>query len=113
MNVNRTLIGLKDVTGFPVYPDVYEGTADKYITFTYEDERGALYADDEEIHTEVTVEVNLFTPKDFNYFQAKDAIKAYLVANDFQVENIQSWISTEEKGTSKYRQTTFSANKTQ
>lgn len=113
MNVNKTLLGLKDVTGFPVAPDLYEGTEDKYITFTYEDERAALYANDVEISTEVTVEVNLFTPSNYNYFKAKDAIKAYLVENGFQVENIQSWIATEEKGTSKYRQTTFSVNKTE
>lgn len=113
MNVNKTLLGLKDATGFPVVPDLYEGKEDKYITFTYEDERSALYADGEEIHTEVTVEVNLFTPKDYNYFKTKDAIKKYLVDNGFQVENIQSWLATEEKGTTRYRQTTFSVNKTE
>lgn len=113
MNVNKTLMGLKDVTGFPVYPDLYEGKEDKYITFTYEDERAALYADDEEIHTEVTVEVNMFTPADYNYFTAKDAVKAYLVANGFQVESIRTWLATEEKGTHRYRHTTFSVNKTE
>lgn len=113
MNVNKILLGLKNVTGFPVSPDLFEGKEEKYITFTYEDERAALYADGEEIATEVTVEVNLFTPAKFNYFAAKDAIKAYLIENGFQVESIQSWIAAEEKGTGRYRQTSFTANMTQ
>ena len=113
MNVNPILMGLKEATGFPVVPDLYEGAEDKYITFTYEDERAALYGDGEELATEVTVQISLFTPHRFNYFIAKDQIRDYLKAHWFQIESIQSWIAAEKKGASRYRQTVFSANYTQ
>lgn len=112
MNVNPILMGLKDVTGFPVAPDLYGGQEDKYITFVYEDERAALYGDGIEQATEVTMQINLFTPVNYNYFAAKDAIKSYLVEHGFQIESIQSWVATEQSGTSRYRQTSFSANYT-
>ena len=41
MNVNGLIMTLQNTVNYPVAPDLYEGKEDKYITFTYEDERSA------------------------------------------------------------------------
>lgn len=112
MNLNPLLLQLNDVTGYPVVQDLYKGKESKWISFTYEDERGSLYADDDEDYVEVIMQINLFTPAEFNYFADKKAIKNKLKELGFTVQSIQSWISTELSGTSRVRQTSFTASYT-
>lgn len=113
MNVNEKIRMLEKVTGYPVRPDIYEGPADKYITFTYEDERAALYADDNEQADIAYLQVVLFTPDDFNYFEDKKKIKKELKRQGFEIESIQSWLDDARIGTKRVRHTTFSVNITE
>ena len=46
MNINTTVINALTSLSLPVHANVYNGTADEYITFNYADERPALRADD-------------------------------------------------------------------
>lgn len=111
MNVNPMILGLQDVTGYPVAQDIFKGKADKWIVFTYEDERGALFADDKEIIEGAVLQVTLYTPVQYNYFADKKKIKKYLIENGFQVEYIKSWVETKEQvGTEEIRHTLFQIN---
>ena len=78
MNVNPLMQGLETVTGLPVVPDLYEGSEKKYITYTYEDESPIGFGDDEVLADTAYMQVNLFTPKDFNYMSLKHSIRDYL-----------------------------------
>ena len=42
MDVNAEIQVLESITGLPVSPDVYSGDDDKYIVYSYEDERHSL-----------------------------------------------------------------------
>lgn len=113
MNVNPKLKALEDVTGFPVEQDEYEGSSDKYIVFTYEDERASLRADNEEQAETAYLMVCLFVPKSYDYFEDKKNIKDALVRQDFTVESIQTWLEDARKGTEKIRRIIFSVNITE
>lgn len=108
MNVNPLIMKLKEVTGYPVAPDKYTGTADKWITFTYEDERSALDGDNNWLYEEATIQINLFTPASHDYFEDKKKIKRALIDMDFGIEYMKSWLNNStEKETEYYRQTVF------
>lgn len=112
MNINRMIMTLEDVTGIPVAQDVYDGNSDKWITFTYADERCTLYADNDEEAVEVSINVSLFTTLSFNYFQVKKQIKETLKALGFQIEYIQSYVEQSDIGTERVRHTVFVVNYT-
>lgn len=107
MNVNEKIRSLEQVTGYPVMPDIYRGTEDRYIVFTYEDERTALEADNEELAVTVWLQVALFTPEKFNYFKDRKKIKKALKEQGFNVESVQSWL---EGKNNEVRHTVFTVN---
>ena len=113
MNVNQKLMALEEVTGYPVAQDEYEGTGDRYIVFTYEDERAALWGDNREVARTVWLMVCLFIPKRHDYFEDKDKIEAELVRQGFNIESRQVWLEEAMKGTEKIRRVTISANYTE
>ena len=78
MNVNPILKELNTVTGLPVVPDVYNGSGDKWITFTYQDERPSFFGDNDVLNDIAYISVNLFTPANYNYMTTKEVIKTYL-----------------------------------
>lgn len=96
MNVNPLLMALKDITKLPVVPDIYEGSSDKWITFTYQDERPVFFGDDEVLDDTAYISVNLFTPKDFNYMALKETIKTYLETIGI-VTNCESYVYMENQ----------------
>ena len=104
MNVNPLITPLKDITGLDVVPDYYEGKSDKWITFTYEDERPGELGDNEAIRDIAYLQVSLFTPGKFNYMPLKESIKTYLESVGV-VTNVQSW--TYKDNQTYIRQTTF------
>ena len=104
MNVNSLLMGLKSITSLPVSPDVYEGTADKWITFTYQDERPAFFGDNTVLDDIAYISVNLFTPKNFNYMTLKESIKTYLESIGI-LTNCESYVYMENQ--TPVRQTIF------
>ncbi len=106
MNVNSDIRRLKELTGLPVEPDLYEGASDKWITFSYQDEYPEEFADDEAQYETAELYVQLYTPHRFNYFALKKVISRYLEDLDGCVlRHIRSVIVSEEGR--KYRQVTF------
>lgn len=75
MNLNPLVLELNRVTGYPVVPDLYEGSEDKWIVFTYVDERGELYGDDKELCTTVKMYISFYCPLNHNYMSDKKLIK--------------------------------------
>ena len=71
MNVNGLIMTLQNTVNYPVAPDLYEGKEDKYITFTYEDERSALDADNEEQQTVAYLQITLYTPPLQEYMEIR------------------------------------------
>lgn len=108
MNLNPTLIKIGGKMNLPTAQDIYEGKEDKYITFTYEDERSGLDADNGWDETTVAMQVQLITPVKCNYFPYKDQLKTLLETYGFSVERIQTWLTDTLTGTDRVRQTIFS-----
>lgn len=113
MNLNELLIKLLSATGLPVDQDEYDGDSDKYIVFIYEDEKPEAYGDDEVIADTAYLQIQLITPKDFNYFSLKKQIRSLLEDADFNVTSIQSFLGDVYQGTEKVRQTIFQVKYTE
>ena len=108
MNLNKLLKDiLKTATGLPVDQDEYDGTSDKYIVFTYINERGEVYADNKPVVDGCYLQIQLITPKSYNYFNKKKLIRDALEENDFTVESIQTFLGDVYTGTEKIRKTIF------
>ncbi len=110
MNINKKMMILEEATGYPVKQDIYRGKEDKFIVFTYEDERPALAADNEELAETVHLQVTFFTPESFNYFADKKIIRKALKEQGFNIESVQSWL---EGKNSEIRHTVFAVNITE
>lgn len=102
MNLNPVLAKLEDVTGLPVEQDIYSGEEERYITFVYQLERPADYADNEPISDTCDVYVNLYVPIGYEYFELKDTIREYLEKTGFHVE-ISSFLETGKRSTERIR----------
>lgn len=108
MNVNANLINiLSEATGLPVEPDEYNGKSDKYIVFAYTDERPEAFGDNKPIADTVYVQIQLITPKKYNYLSMKKIIRDTLENNEYIVTSIRSFLGDEFYGTEKIRQTIF------
>lgn len=96
MNVNPLIMELERITGLPVVPDLYKGESDKWITFTYQDERPVYFGDNVPLDDTAYISVNLFTPKTFNYLELKEQIKEYLESIGI-VTNCESYVYLENQ----------------
>lgn len=101
MNVNPLIMELNRITGLPVVPDLYvtapgEKRADKWITFTYQDERPVYFGDNSPVADTAYISVNLFTPTNYNYLQTKEQIKEYLESIGV-VTNCESYVYLENQ----------------
>lgn len=113
MNLNELLINLLGVLGLPVKQDEYIGNADKYIIFIYEDETPSASADNKVTADTVYLQIQLITPKKFDYFDLKKRIRNLLEDADFFVTSISSFLGDAHTGTEKIRQTIFEINYTE
>lgn len=107
MNLNEKIIKLLETTGLPVEQDEYTGEDKKYIVFTYEDEGPAEWGDDRPIADTAYIQIQLITPKNYNYFYMKEKIRDLLEEADFSVTSIRSFLGDVYVGTEKTRQTIF------
>lgn len=110
MNCNQKLITALTNTGLTVRQDEYTGSDDKYIVFNYEDEVPAEWGDNGVLADTVYIQLQLITPKDFNYFALKHQIRDLLEADGFIVTSTQSILGDRYSGTEKVRQTIFEIN---
>lgn len=112
MNVNEKIMALKEVTGYDVSEDVYEGEEDKYITFTYEDERPEFRGDNHVIYDTAYIQVNFFCPTGFQYADVKHKIRDHLEKMGFKV-TIRTWLEDRVKGTERIRRILFETTYTE
>ena len=96
MNVNPLIKELNRITGLPVVPDKYTGESEKWITFTYQDERPVYFGDNVPLVDTAYMSVNLFTPAEFNYMTLKEDIKDYLESIGI-VTNCESYVYLENQ----------------
>ena len=61
MNLNSLIISTLAPTGVPVDFQTYTGTATTYITFFEYNQQGALYADDTELNTRYSVQIDVWS----------------------------------------------------
>ena len=113
MNLNELLKKLLGATGLPVKQDEYMGESDKYIIFVYEDEHPAEHGDNDVTADTVYIQIQLVTPKEFDYFELKRKIRDLLEGADFLVTSIRSFLGDVAIGTEKTRQTIFHTEYTQ
>lgn len=113
MNVNPKIMRLQNAMGYPVSPDIYKGQEDRYIVFTYEDERAVLRGDNTELLEEAYLQVSLFLPEDENYFSDKKKMKQELIKQGFVVTSVQSWLEDEMMDAQRKRRITFSVHITE
>ena len=85
MNINPIVISALSPLGLPVSANVYEGTADEYITFNYMDERATLIADDTDLYDTTVIQVHYFTKG--NPQQKKKDIRRLLRAGGFVIHD--------------------------
>lgn len=107
MNCNKLIIDTLAATGLPVVQDEYTGKADKYIVFIYTDEIPVLWSDNKVDADTVYLQIQLITPKNFNYFAFKHQIRDLLEGADFIITSTQTMLGDEYNGTEKVRQTIF------
>lgn len=107
MNCNKLLIDTLAATELPVVQDEYTGKAEKYIVFIYTDEIPVLWSDNRVDADTVYIQLQLITPKNFNYFALKHQIRDLLEGAGFLVTSTQSFLGDPYNGTEKVRQTIF------
>lgn len=112
MNLSEILKQVLSKTGLPVCQDEYSGHHDKYIIFTYEDERPVYHANNRVIADTTYLKIQLITPKNFDYFSIENEIRTLLEGADFSVTSIRSFLGSAYMGTSKIRQTIFQVEHT-
>lgn len=113
MNLNEMLKGLLGQTGLPVEQDEYVEHGSRYIVFVYEDETPAYHGDNKVLADTVYLQIQLITPKNFDYFPLKEQIRDLLEGAGFIVTSTRSFLGTAITGTEKVRQTIFHTEYTQ
>lgn len=113
MNLNHVIERLASVAGCPVSPDVYSGREERYITYTYEDERPDLQGDNLTLSDTAYIQVNYFVPKEYDYMADKHKIRDYLEKNGFKVTSIRSWVEGKITGHPDIRHISFETNYTE
>ncbi len=114
MNVNEKLKTLLEgPTGLKVDQDEHDGNDDKYIIFSYADERPETFADNKPDSDTVYLNIQLITPKNFNYMKLKHKIRDLLEDADFIVTSIRSFLGDVYFGTEKTRQTVLEVKYTE
>ena len=78
MNVNRIVEALSSVAGCPVELDVYSGRQQRYITYTYEDERPEMQGDNRTLADTAYIQIHYFVPREYDYMADKHKIRDYL-----------------------------------
>jgi hypothetical protein len=106
MDLTNKFKGLETATGIQMWQDICEDEdAAIYITYVYQDERTILRANNTPQIDMCEVYVNLYAPKQYDYFITKDALRDYLEENGFTVTSINTHIETYR--TVKVRRVTF------
>ena len=112
MTLNERITDLLGkATRLPVDQDRNDdGKSDVYIIFIYEDEHPTHHGDNEVLADEIDLQIQLFSPKEFNYLETKKIIRNTLEKAGFIVSSIRSFLGDQLTGTENTRQTIFSVS---
>lgn len=99
MNVNSKVKDTLSPIGYDVEFGTYKGTADKYFTFNYADDRAELYGDGEPIYDIAYLQIHFFAPKTFNHMTIKQQTRSKLFKAGFSYPSVQTF---EEDDTGKF-----------
>lgn len=114
MDVNKELKELLEgPTGLKVEQDEYSGKDSKYIVYSYADERPETFGDNKVLSDTVYLNIQLITPKNYNYMKLKHQIRDLLEGAGFFVTSISSFLGDVYFETEKTRQTVFEVNRTE
>ncbi len=80
MSINRDVIQALAPFGFPVEFMHYDGKADAYFVFNFENEEPVAFSDDEPEFEEYNLQLHFFSNKSFNHVQLKRDVKNRLRA---------------------------------
>lgn len=94
MNLNPVFEALQNEIGYPVVQDLYQGEEAIYGVYTYEDERGALYGDNEPLEDTAYMRIQIYTPQNYNYMALKHQTRDFLESRGFIVTGIKSWLES-------------------
>lgn len=77
MSVNQKIISALSPLGYPIVPDMYSGTGEIYMTFSY-GSYGGLFADDKPLSDIYLAQIHLFAPIGWDGAEARRQIKKAL-----------------------------------
>lgn len=93
MNINPLMMAIGKENGLPVAQDLYEGSEDKFLVFTYVvDDMAVISADNETIVEGCEVYLNLYVPKTYDYMNLKEAIKHSLKDKGFTLSETSTFL---------------------
>ena len=92
MDMTEFFLDLQKEIGYPIELDAYEGKDSIYMVYSYEDERTVQYGDNKPLIDAVYMQLKLYTPKNYDYFQDKKRIRDKLIDSGFIVSGVHSWL---------------------
>ena len=96
--LNELLVDTLSGLSIDVSQDLYTGKKNKYIVFSYEDDRGELYADNKPKKNRVWMQIHLYLPNNEDYRKLKKEIRSRLFEIGFSYAQIAiNTVETETK----------------
>ena len=92
MELNELLFKIFKALGIEVAQDEYLGKQAKYATFTYYDEQPTSWADNEVTSDTAYLQIQFVTPKNYDYFAEKKAIRNALESTGFTYINGETFL---------------------
>lgn len=103
--------------GIPAWPDVYTGRdedrPERWITYNFSDDHGALWGNDAPGAVVHSVQVHLFMPSRKNFFAIQKAIRDAMFNMGFSfpiITNLIDEVTTVNSGTQKLRHIVFESD---
>lgn len=114
MNLNPIFTrDFREWIGYPVEQDEYEGDSAIYFVFSYEDEVSVLYGDNKAVDETAYMQLKLYTPKNYDYFELKKQTGEFFERLGFTITSKHSFLESNIlKDTKRMRCTVFEMNYT-
>ena len=115
MNTFERIQNIAKSLNIPAYPDSYTGKdsarPERWITYNFAADNGALYGDDAPNAVVHSIQVHLFMPANKNFFAIKNSIRNALFEDGFTYPSIPlntvDEVTTANSGTHKIRHIVF------
>lgn len=114
MNTFERIQNIAKSLNIPAYPDSYTGKdsarPERWITYNFAANNGALYGDDAPNTVVHSIQVHLFMPANKNFFAVQNSIRNALFEDGFtypEITVLVDEITTANSGTSKLRHIVF------